>query len=80
MFVPLTLGEVLLLTVFGILAISIELCVYKKERNIRKILIRFLARENMVRLKYLLTVEVDRKLSDNELTDSSFDGPKVCEA
>ena len=33
LFVPLTLGEVLLLTVFGILAISIELCVYKKERN-----------------------------------------------
>ena len=34
----------------------------------------------MADLKYLLTVEVDRKLSDNELTDSSFDGPKVCEA
>ena len=37
-------------------------------------------RENMERLKYLLTLDVDRKLSDNELTDSSFDGPKVCKA
>ena len=33
LFVPLTLGELVLLTVFGILAISIELGVYKKERK-----------------------------------------------
>ena len=79
MFVPLTLGELLLLTVFGILAISIELGVYKEERNEENI-DKILSRENMESLKYLLTMDVDRKLSDNELTDSSFDGPKVCEA
>ena len=51
-----------------------------KKNEKKKILIRFLSREIMEWLKYLLTMDVDRKLSDNELTDSSFDGPKVCEA